>query len=432
MRDYPSNDDARTANTAAEVNTDHRNPSNDPLEPSNPDELHDRSESLSSHGSRGEHVASGSGQSNPVGEQSAENPSDEDDEDEDAAYLEFLKINPEFIVHRQQYTDALENAGLNELPEGNWQDTFEGVWNGDVIMYQKCEFVREYPLNDEDLSWAPVPFGHMRTTIEFVILEHKRDESINVHHLMAFDDIQGHPKRGQEAFDDLYGEMHYALGEYVHVVAVDSDGPIRSEPECFEKGVQCNWRSINDAPPPSNKNWFASVEMALTMRNQPVCIVGEVGRSEDFEILNRVRKEASDAMKKAGDQVIQLRRAEGTRNFTTGAKCLDRKPESPSSAVEDHGQGPMYEDRDYVDPERYVSVPWSYDDIDTAAEQEEIQRRKADETHDSLVAAMADSPDSDSESPSSAVDDRSERYTYEDRDYVDPKHQSNAPWDYDD
>lgn len=149
MDPTPSGDDARTANTAAEVNPDHRDSPNDPLEPSNPDESHSRSKSVSSHGSRSEHVASGSGQPQPVGEQSTANPSDED---VDSVYLEFLKFNPDFIVHRQQYSEALENGGLNELPEGKWQDTFEGVRMGDVIMYHEPEPVRASdPLDDEDL-----------------------------------------------------------------------------------------------------------------------------------------------------------------------------------------------------------------------------------------------------------------------------------------
>jgi hypothetical protein len=242
---------ARAADT---VNSDHRNSSNDPLEPSNPDELHGGSESVSSHDSRGEHFASDSEHSEPNDEQSIDD-SDNDGEDGDPAWLEFLKINPDFEVHRQQYTETLEEAGLNEPPEGNWQDTFGDIRVGSVIMFQACGFVAASdPFEDNDLSWSPTPFGPMRTTTQLAIVERSFHDSVGVRDLMAFEDIPGHPERGQEAFDELYGETRYALEGYMHVVALDSDGLIRPEPRCFAGGVQCNWRSTKDAIPPRNKN----------------------------------------------------------------------------------------------------------------------------------------------------------------------------------
>jgi hypothetical protein len=339
-------DDARTANTAAEVNSDHHDSSNDSREPSNPDELHSRSESDNSHTSRSEHVASGSGQPKPVGEQSEDNPSDEDDEDEDSAFLQFLKVNPDYTVHRQEYTEALEKAGLNDFSEENWQDTFEGLRMGDVIMYQGREGVRAYPLDDKDLSWAPVPFGHMRTTIKFAIVVNLPYRSIQVHDLIAFEDLPSSVKRGQKVSDEWTGETRYALGGYMHVVALDSDGPIRSEPECFEGGVQCNWRSFDSARPPINKNWFVEVGWARTIKNESVCVVGRVAESEDITIISWISQVTRGVSQRQIAEEAQRRKVE---------EGLDNDSGSSSSAVGDRDQGSMYEDRDYCEGSGRIS-----------------------------------------------------------------------------
>lgn len=307
----PSSSPARAADT---VNSDHLHSSNDPLEPPNPNVLHRDIETISNHG---EHVASSSGKAESGGEQSMDNPSDEDDGDEDPAWLEFLRINTDFILHRQQYTEALEEAGMNELPEGNWQDTFEGIRTSAVIMFQSCGPAKASdPLDDEDLWWSPTPFGPMRTTMRFAIVTMIAGEVLLARDLTTFEDIPTSPKRGQQVPHYMTGEMRFELEEYVHVVALDSDGPIRPEPECFKGGVQCDWRSTNNASPPSNKNWFARVDWPRSMRieNGPVCVVGELAKKKDLEILRLVNQAVRDDFDREWAQEFQLPDAESLGN----------------------------------------------------------------------------------------------------------------------
>jgi hypothetical protein len=131
----------------------------------------------------------------------------------------------------------------------------------------------------------------------------------------------------------------------MHFVALDSDGPIQSEPECFE-GVQCNWRSFNGAAPPSNKNWFADVGYARAMENGPVCVAGEVAGREDITILNWLAEVTYRAEKRGIEQEMQRRKAE---------EGLDGDSSSSNSAVGDRDQGSMHEDRDYCEGSGRIS-----------------------------------------------------------------------------
>jgi archaellum component FlaC len=241
---------------------------------------------------------------------------------------------------------AHEEARSNELPDGNWLYTFEGIRSGRIIMFQEGELVgASDSLEDEDLSWSPKPLGHMRPSAQFVIVSQSFRSFMDVYLLMAFED------------------MRYALQGYLHVVALDGHGSIRSEPECFEGGVQCNWRSFEDVPLPSNKNWFTSVDMPRAQENVRVCVVGELAEYKDIAILRRTRQAYNDYVDRADDQEIQLREAEEAQD-PVGLSVLpeNRNPRSVFPAVENRGQGFVYEDRDYVEPERRSNAPWSYDD----------------------------------------------------------------------
>lgn len=203
-------------------------------------------------------------------------------------------------------------------------------------------------------------------------MEQSFHDSVGVRDLVAFEDIPGHPERGQEVFDELYGEMRYPLQDYIHVVALDSDGLIQREPECFAGGVQCNWRSTNGAIPPRNKNWFAMVRMPHTITNTPVCVVGELAEKKDLQILRWTRKVAMDEIDREDEQEYQLRLAEESEDpvgLGLMAKSLDREPGSPSSAADDRSQASVYEDRDFCEGSgqirernREKESTWSYDD----------------------------------------------------------------------
>jgi hypothetical protein len=213
------------------------------------------------------------------------------------AELEFMEKNPEFYVHRQEYADALEKAGWYERkPHGDWQDTFENVEIGDVIMFQSGERVEDSDLPaEEDLSWYPTtPGGPLERNItRNAIVFSAGFDFIALRVTYPFEDIPGSPGRGQKVLDDVFGGMRYALEEYVHIVARGSASPANTEPQCFNGGIQLDWRTKEGVPPPSNKNWFMDARAGEdhTIRNGPLCVVGSPGDFKDFsstlDLVNR-------------------------------------------------------------------------------------------------------------------------------------------------
>jgi len=285
-----------------------------------PDWYHRRSssESFCGHASRSEHLGPNSGQTSPEDEQSENPPSGEEnveDHESNPAWLLFLKINPRFKVLRQEFAEAIKKVGLNDFGGAKWQDTLEGVCIYDVVMFKKHKLVEEPDtLCDEDLSWAPCLGGRrMRTVTCYAIVDDIPDHQdyMNLRDLTTFEDIPGSPERGQKAFDNVSGKMRFALEDYLHVVAHDSEGSVMNEPRCFQGGLQCAWLSIDGVPPPSVKNWYMDTVSPYTVQNIPICVVGEV-RESDYETLALVREASFDRANKRRRQQLATSQAGNT------------------------------------------------------------------------------------------------------------------------
>jgi len=107
-----------------------------------PDWCHRRSssDSVSGHASHSEHPGSNSEQFSPDDEQSENAPSDEEnveDDGSDPVWSLFLKIKPHFKVLVREFAEAFKTACLSR--GAKWQDTFEGVRIGDVVMFQHID-----------------------------------------------------------------------------------------------------------------------------------------------------------------------------------------------------------------------------------------------------------------------------------------------------
>jgi hypothetical protein len=288
------------AATAAAANQRHS--SNGPLEHSSADELDRRSEPVSNHNSRGEHFASNSGQAEPDGEQSMDNPSNEDDmAEEDPFGL------------RRVFPEQLGEAGWGHVPDENWQPNFEGIQAGDVIRYKKYHMIGGLAPADTDFL-AQVA----RTTVQAVVRLAIVVEPINDNEIVVMDLDTSEEISHLRVPDNASGEVCRKLEEYLHVVALDGPGSVVREPQCFKGGVQCNWRSIDGAPTPSSKSWFMHNGHHHTLEDVPMQLLGRLAAPVDIASVAIAMQSGTERKNAAWMRLIALAQAEANEAAAAG------------------------------------------------------------------------------------------------------------------
>jgi hypothetical protein len=234
------------------------------------------------------------------------------------AWLEYVEKNPDFKVHRQEYAEAMKKASSSGVRHAGWPDTLEGVHVGHVIDFPIAEDVQDpHLLADKDLSWAPAPgCSRIRVNYRHAIVIRENHELVIARILYTFEDIPDSPERGQEVIDDMSGETRYVLDEYLHVVAIDSEGPVRTEPQCFGGGIQCSWRTTDCVSPPSSKNWFMDTgEPHCVMSGTPLRVVGGVSPA-DYATLHLVSEaHCIRLIKRVGKQTLLAEQAEHAKEM---------------------------------------------------------------------------------------------------------------------
>jgi hypothetical protein len=76
----------------------------------------------------------------------------------------------------------------------------------------------------------------MQAKMSFAVVDDLSSGAIHVRELTTLEEFPGSPKRGRWSFHEASGKMRYELEEYLHVVALDSEGSVGVEPECFRGG----------------------------------------------------------------------------------------------------------------------------------------------------------------------------------------------------
>jgi hypothetical protein len=325
--------------------------SQEPLERSSPDDQRSggqkrkrkRTESVSNKDPRGEPVASGSQES--TGDLSAATKFD-------------------------QMRRTLKTF-MNELPiTSSWGEDWQGdttdIRNGAVIKFPYFKHVKNLASNSESLpgspSWTPALRGFTVFDHRLAIVEKNLGTGgLLVRLLTEIDDDALSLLRRETYLDGATSDLYPMLDNFLHVVALDSDGPLVPEPQCFHNGVRLNWRSINGVAPHINKSSFMYLEeYSEFVEPATLCVVGELAEDGDLWVLRSARDALSNQIDEEDAREIKRRREDRTPDpidfaLSLVADSLDRIPRAPSLASRGSSQ------ESYSGPytQRYTDEDWN-------------------------------------------------------------------------
>jgi hypothetical protein len=293
----------------------------------------------------------------------------------DPAWLQFLDDNPDFLYLRRQYIKCMEWYGLDETDRGDWQDDLSNLRIGDIILFRNDGYGREYYPGARGLQcYRQDP--RMQAKMSFSVVDDLSREGIQMRELTTLEEFPGSPKRGRWSFQEASGAMRYELEKYLHVVALDSEGSVGVEPECFRGGYQCKWRSIDRKPLPSNKSWFMSIGLPHVLKHQYFCMVGELAREKDIALLRRIRaacfidnaesareETKLDRLMQARDNIEADIEAELQRLTREADRRVVTKPLNREYHDLNGSQGQVHEDRDFCEGSGQIRDPWVHEQI---------------------------------------------------------------------
>jgi hypothetical protein len=240
---------------------------------------------------------------------------------------------------------------LKTLTGEDWQDHTMGIPKGAVIEFPYFEYVKNLANNGEalpgDLTWAPALHSSTVLSHRLAVVEKNLVRGgLLVHFLTEFDDDALSTMRWQMYLDPITVDLRPKLDNLLHVVALHSEGALVPEPQCFDNGIQLNWRSVNGAPPPSNKSSFMYTdEHAKLVEPESLCVIGELAEDDDFLVLKPARDALSNDLDRYDTQEIQRRREDRTRDpiglaLSLVANSLAKNGRAPSPPVSDSSQEP--------------------------------------------------------------------------------------------
>jgi hypothetical protein len=237
---------------------------------------------------------------------------------------------------------------MDELPmTSSWGEDWQGdtidVRKGAVIKFPYFKHVKNLANNRARLpgnpSWTPALRGFTVFDHRLAVVEKNFGTGgLLVRLLTELDDDALSLLHREMYIDGVNGDLYPMLDNFLHVVALDSDGPLVPEPQCFHNGVRLNWRSINGVAPPTNKSSFMYLEeYAEFVEPATLCVVGELAEDEDFWVLKSARDALSDQIDGEDAREIKRRRDDRIRDpigfaLSLVADSLDRIPRDPSPA----------------------------------------------------------------------------------------------------
>ena len=151
-----------------------------------------------------------------------------------------------------------------------WQYSTENVEVGDMVHVPWPVFCKDRNvIVTNDHYWLPAHGGYVLVKHRWGLV-YKKDKRGNLYMWLTytFSNTEMADKRREMVEDEETGERGHALQDYMHVVTTDEgnkDEPIRSEPLCFEKGMQFHCKSINGYRAPSSR-WTSHVSTRTGLR----------------------------------------------------------------------------------------------------------------------------------------------------------------------
>ena len=332
-------------------------------------------------------IESSRGESNPDGEQRMryyndcernENLQTTQEIMDDPAWLGFLEDNPGFLDIRRRYIECMEWYGWDETDRGDWQDDRSDLRVGDIILFRNkgCAEIYHPEARGRQNYLEGSREYRMQAKMSFAVVDDLSSGAIHVRELTTLEEFPGSLKRGRWSFHEASGKMRYELEEYLHVVALDSEGSVGVEPECFRDGFQCKWRSIDSALSPSNKSWFMSIGLPRVLKYQYFCVVGELAGETDIAQLRMIRaacfinhpesareETKLDRLMQARDNIdadieAELQRLKREVDPRVVTKPLNREYHDLNGS-----QGQVHEDRDFCEGSGQIRDPWVHEQI---------------------------------------------------------------------
>ena len=112
--------------------------------------------------------------------------------------------------------------------------------------------------------------------------------------------------RGEMYLNPITSGLRPKLDKLLHVVDLNNEDPLVPEPQCFDDGVQLNWRSLADARVSFCKSMFMRIdEYPKLVKPATLCVVGELAEDDDFLVLKSARDALNNDLDRGDTQEIK-------------------------------------------------------------------------------------------------------------------------------
>lgn len=224
----------------------------------------------------------------------------------------------DFDTTRRTLKEIIEKLPVLDYWGDHWQDHTTDVRAGAVIIFP--HFTHANTMDDRSARsravWNPALQGFTVSLQRLAIVE-KNDGrgALLLCVFTGFDDDSPSSMREHIFLDPITNELRSELEDLLHIIALDNTGPPVSEPQCFNLGIQLNWRKLKHVRVPIGKSSFMRVdEYPRLLRPTSLCVVGELAEDDDFLILKSTRDALNKNLDKGGFQEIKRRREDRTHD----------------------------------------------------------------------------------------------------------------------
>jgi hypothetical protein len=231
-----------------------------------------------------------------------------------------------FVVMREMLANFTEKLPLGEMHGIHWQDTSEGIREGDVLRIPHFEYLKNLKLVvDANSCWYSIAGGFVLVKFRLAVVKLVCEDRLRLNVLTTFGDTPRPTKRERKTLDGT----RYVLEGFLHIVSTDSNETFEPEPNCFRGGICLNWRSINNEPPPKKKSSFLPItDHYMLLEGTPRCVVGELAEKVDFETYGIARDSTRDRIVRRHRRVMDLREHDIRDELPTNQKRSSSAPKN--------------------------------------------------------------------------------------------------------
>lgn len=222
----------------------------------------------------------------------------------DAPIYSAEDLKGQFVIRRAMLDESMTFFSVSKVIGPGYVKSNKGVRVNHVVSIPHAEFLVDNNLVvEENHRWYPVLGGYILIKMHLALV---RDIAaglrLQLNVFTTFGKTLRSIERMQKVIDAITGRDYFVLEDYMHVVAVQMEGDVEFEAQCFGNGEQLRWTGIDGAPLPGKKESFMLPnETYIHLDGIDVCVMGDMETAEENKKLTKADEVATARRVKASE-----------------------------------------------------------------------------------------------------------------------------------